>query len=107
LSNLVQIIRKHFNTRELVQILTSNFFSILYYNSEVWMLNNLNASLKRSLLSTSANALKMAVCYPKHNINYKLTQTERATPEMFSVHKLSLLLFKLYNETLPIEEYFN
>jgi hypothetical protein len=59
-----KIIRKHFNTRELLQILTSNFFSILYYNSNVWMLSNRTANLKRSLLSTSAVALKMALHYP-------------------------------------------
>ena len=68
--SIKQIITKHFNNKELLQILPSNFYSILYYNSEVWMLKNLNTNLKRSLLSTSANALKMALHYPKWNINY-------------------------------------
>jgi endonuclease/exonuclease/phosphatase family metal-dependent hydrolase len=105
--NAIKIIRKHFNTKELLQILTSNFYSILYYNSEVWLLNNLNVSLKQSLLSTSANALKMALHYPKHNISFNNLHliTKRATPNMISMYKLSLLLYKIYNEKLPTNEW--
>jgi hypothetical protein len=33
--NDIKVIRKHFNTREVLQILTINFYSIIYYNSEV------------------------------------------------------------------------
>ena len=104
--NAIKIIRKHFNTKELLQILTNNFYSILYYNSEVWMLKNLNTNLKRSLPWTSASALKMAQHYPKHNINYIDLHhiTKRATPEMFSMYKLALLLFKVYTDTLPNDE---
>ncbi len=102
----IKIIRKHFNTRERLQILTSKFYSILYYNSEVWVLNNLNANHKRSLQSTSASALKMALHYPKHNIKYINLHriTLRASPEMFSMYKLALLLFKVYNDYLSIDE---
>jgi hypothetical protein len=105
--NAIKIIRKHFNTRELLLILTSNFYSILYYNSEAWMLNNLNANLKRSLLSTSVSALKMALLYPKHNINYiNLHQiTKLTTVEVFGMCKLELLLFKVYNDCLPNDEW--
>ena len=105
--NAIKIIRKYFNTKELLQILTSNYYSILYYNSEVWMLKNLNSYLKRSLLSASANALKMALHYPKRNINYKELHriTKRATPEMLSMYKLALLLFKVYNDCWPLDEW--
>jgi hypothetical protein len=35
-TNAIRLTRKHFNTKQLIQIITSNFFSILYYKSEVW-----------------------------------------------------------------------
>ena len=68
---------------------------------------NLNSYLKRSLLSASANALKMALHYPKRNINYKELHriTNRATPEMLSMYKLALLLFKVYNDCWPLDEW--
>ena len=33
--NAIKLIRKYFNTKELVQLITSNFYSILFYNSEI------------------------------------------------------------------------
>ena len=34
--NAKRLIRKYFSSRELLQIITSNFYSILFYNSEIW-----------------------------------------------------------------------
>ena len=45
--NAIKIIRKYFNSNELLQLLTSNFYSILYYNSEVWHLPSLHVNLKK------------------------------------------------------------
>jgi hypothetical protein len=39
--NALKIIRKYFNTPELINLVTSNFFSILLYNSEIWHSANL------------------------------------------------------------------
>ena len=36
-----------------------NFYSILFYNSEVWHLPTLHQSLKNNLLSISAKAIKI------------------------------------------------
>ena len=44
----IRLIKKFFNTGELLQLVTSNFYSILYYNSEIWHLNNLKALWNRS-----------------------------------------------------------
>ena len=105
--NAIRIIRRYFNTKELLQLLTSNFFSILYYNCEVWLLNNLKLNLKTQLLGASAKALKMALHYPKHNISYLNLHSicNRATPNMFSDYKLALLLHKIYNFQIPVEEW--
>ena len=37
----IKLIRKYFTHKELSMLLTSNFFSILYYNSEIWHLKTL------------------------------------------------------------------
>ena len=37
----IRLIRNYFNTDELLKLITSNFNSILYYNSEVWHLRTL------------------------------------------------------------------
>jgi hypothetical protein len=105
--NAIRLIRRYFNTKELLQLLTSNYYSILYYNSEVWMISSLKVILKNNLLSASANAIKMAFHYPKTLISYNnLHQmAERATPEMFSKYKLALLLSKIYNTHIPHDEW--
>ena len=35
------LIRNHFNTPKLLQLITSNYYSILYFNSEAWKINTL------------------------------------------------------------------
>ena len=103
----LKLIRRYFNTNELLQILTSNVYSILYYNSEVWYLPSLKKCLKQKLFSFSANALKMALHYPKQLISFINLHkiAKRATPEMISTYKLCLLLHKLYNNEYPMVEW--
>ena len=36
----IKLIRKYFTKDEILALLTSNFYSILYYNSEVWHIPN-------------------------------------------------------------------
>ena len=44
--NAIKLIKKFFNRTELLQLVTSNFYSILYYNSGIWHLPNLKNALK-------------------------------------------------------------
>ena len=77
--NAIKILRKYFKTNELILSVTSNYFSILYYNSEVWHLPNLNQNSKHSLFVASANALKVCLHYPRLPYSYldlhKITRT--------------------------------
>ena len=80
----IKLIKNYFTAEELRTIITSNFYSLLYYNSEIWNIPNLNAELKQKLLSISANPLKL--CTPTyhdrmsflelHNINKRATPIE-------------------------------
>ena len=54
----INMIKKYFTQSEILTLLTANFYSILYYNSEIWQLPTLKPELNQMLLSASANALK-------------------------------------------------
>ena len=54
----INMIRKCFTNKELLQVVTANFYSVLYYRSEIWHIPSLKTSLKQKLLSASSLALK-------------------------------------------------
>ena len=105
--NAIKLIRKFFNTPELINLVTSNFYSILFYNSEIWHLPNLNLNLKHALLVASANCLKMCLNYPSEIISYQNLHkiTKRATPEMYCNYKMALSLYKVFNDKFPCNEW--
>ena len=106
----ISLIRRFFNQQELLQLVTSNYYSILFYNSEVWHLNTLNQSLKNSLLSISAKALKICakssdvwmLSYP--NLH---EMAGRATPDKIMSYKLALQLYRTFNDESPTQDWIN
>ena len=64
--NAIRLIRNFFNQKELLALITLNFYSILYYNSEIWHIPTLKSTLKQKLLSASARALRVSV----HHVDY-------------------------------------
>jgi hypothetical protein len=46
--NEIKLIKRFFKNKEILMILTSGFFSILYLNIEVWLLSSLNQTNKNS-----------------------------------------------------------
>jgi hypothetical protein len=59
--NVITIIRKFFISKELIILLRSNYYSVLYYNSEVWHLRSLKCNI-------SANTLRVTLHYPDPSI---------------------------------------
>ena len=55
----IKLIKKYLTKDETKMLLTSNFYSILYYNCEVWLSEGLSPRHKQQLLAASANALKI------------------------------------------------
>ena len=51
----IKMIKKYFTQSELLSLLTSNYYSILFYNSEIWHIPNLKPQIKQLSLSASAN----------------------------------------------------
>ena len=93
------MIRNFFSTNELLQLTTSNNFSVLYYNSGIWHLPCLHVNLKEKLLPSSAKAIKVCAKCNTNEISFvKLHELyHRATPEIFLLYRHALSLFKLFN----------
>ena len=95
----INMIRKYFTNKELLQVVTANFYSVLYYGSEIWHIPSLKTTLKQKLLSASSLALKTCSkqnCDQISFINlHRLNM--RATPENLMLYKHAILLYKLYN----------
>ena len=105
--NAIRLIRRFFKKDELLQLVTSNFYSILFYNSEIWHLPSLKSTLKQKLLSTSAKALKICNRQVDPMMSFEMIHTinKRATPEKFQKYKLAICLFKLYNMDFNVIEF--
>ena len=98
--NAIRLIRKYFNQKELLELITSNFYSIMYYNSEIWHLPSLKGPLKQKLLSASAKALKVGLKFFNNEMSFVNIHRmgKRATPNELMLYKLALCLYKLYNQ---------
>ena len=85
----IRLISKFFNTTELLQLITSNFYSILYYNSEIWHLPTLKGILKQKLLSSSARAIKVCVKFNVNDVSFARIHEiyKRSTPENYLLYK--------------------
>jgi hypothetical protein len=55
----IKLMWRFFNTKELIQLLKRNIFSIQFYSNEVWHIKLLNYTIKQSLLATSSNAISL------------------------------------------------
>ena len=88
-------------------MITANFYSILYYNSEIWHLPGLNPHLKQLLLAASAHALKLCTPSYERSMSYKDLHiiNKRATPPQLMKYKLSIQLHRLYNGNEPIHDW--
>ena len=98
--NAITLIRKYFSKAQLLNIITACYFSILYYNSEIWHLPQLSPAIKQKLLSASAAPLKLTTTNYHRMISYNLLHylNKRATPDQMTKYKHALLLHKTYND---------
>jgi hypothetical protein len=95
--NALKIIRKYFTTKEFLMLLRSNYYSVLYYNSEVWLIHSLSVANKKLLFSTSPNALKVAYNYIFQYISFMAihSMAVRATPTLLTNYKLASMLYNV------------
>ena len=88
---------------ELKQIITANYYSILYYNLNIWHLPTLALKLKQKLLSAFGDVLKLRTLYCPQDMSFITLhhQTARATPNQMLKFKLSIQLYKTFNTQHP------
>ena len=106
--NAISLIKRYFGQDELIKLVTANFYSKLYYNSEVWQIPTLNQSLRNKLLAASARALKVCA---KTNDMWMLSFKDlhemagRATPNRLAKYKMAPQLYKTVEHRCPTSEW--
>ena len=80
-------------------LLDSYFYSVLYYNAQVWLTPDLNANLRQQLLSVLANALRSCIINNANEISFinihKINR--KSTPDQIMLYQISLELHKNLN----------
>ena len=96
----LRMLRKFFNDQEMRLLLDSNFYSVLYYNSVLWLTPELSSVLKQSLLSISANALRSCMLSNCNEISFENIHKlcKKCTPSQIMYYQTSLQLHKSINE---------
>ena len=81
-------------------LLDSNFYSVLYYNSVIWLTPNLSPDLKQSLLSISACALRSCIMHVGYDISFDNIHkaNKKCTPKQIMYYQIALKLHKVLNE---------
>ena len=106
--NAIKLIKQYFTSEELLRLVTSNFYSLLFYNSEIWHIHTIHGSLKRLLLSTSAKAIKTCLragdcALMSFEDIHELSG--RATPQQMMNYKMSLQLYRTINLQVPTQDW--
>ena len=96
----LRLLRKLFNDQEMRLLLNSNFYSILYYNSVLWLTPGLSSALKQSLLSISANVLRSFMMSYSAEISFETIHKmcRKCTPAQIMAYQTSLHLHKTISE---------
>jgi hypothetical protein len=97
----IKLIKKNFTKKELMTLVIANYYSILFYNSEIWHIPSLCRQTKTQLMRASANPLK--ICCPSYDMSISFERlhniTHRPNPDTLMKYKHALLLHKVYNST--------
>ena len=95
----LKLIKRYMFPHEMKQLLISNYYSILYYNSQIWLSHALCHESKQQLLSASANALRSCINLRNPFISFEAIHKhfKQPTPVQIGNYAMSLLLFGIYN----------
>ena len=103
----IKRIAKFFSKEERTMLITSLYYSKLYYGSEVWHLPDRTATQNKMIKFASANALRTIsndiTIFHTHTQIHKICK--RALPDQMIKYKHALLLYKLLRQCTPDEEF--
>ena len=101
----LRIISKFFTIPEKLSLLTSLFYSRLYYGSQIWLLPSLKRVLKTKLFSASGNALKLL----EKDLSFRELHKKynRATPTQFQRYITAVSIYDLVKTETPEDDWIN
>ena len=96
----LRLIKRFFTESEMRTLLDANFYSVLYYNSVIWLTPHLSPDLKQNLLSISACALRSCLMRGGYEISFDNIHkvNKKCTPKQIMQYQIALKLHKLLNE---------
>ena len=103
----IKVIAKYFSKEEKRTLLTSLFYSKLYYGSEIWHIPGRSMTQNKKLKLASANAIRS--CDKSMTIFHTHTQihsiANRALPDQMLNYKHAISMYKLFNHCQPETEF--
>ena len=99
------MINKYFTIPEKLTLLTSLFYSRLYYGSQIWLIPSLKRVLKTKLYSASGNALKLL----ERGMSFRELHKKynRATPTQFQKYTTAVSFHDLVKNETPENDWIN
>ena len=97
----LRLLRRHFSNIEMRTLLDSYFYSVLYYNSVIWLTPSISSHMKQQLLSISANAIRSCIMHNSYDISFENLHknNKKCTPSQIMLYQVSLKLHKVLNDT--------
>ncbi len=98
----LKLLKNYFTPQQMRILLDSQFYSVLYYNSVIWLTSEIRASLKHDLMSISANALRSCIMKDNYDVSFENIhlKCKKCTPNQISLYQSALKLHKTVNENL-------
>jgi len=87
-------VRTFFTDKEMINLVTANVYSKLYYGSQVWLLPNLKEKLFTKMFSHSGRILKIIDKDSSFRALHK--KYNRSTPKIFALYQTSLCLYNAH-----------
>ena len=84
-------------------LLDSHFYSVLYYNSVIWLRPEIENGMKQKLLSISASALRSCLMNKCNVISFERIHelNKKCTPSQIMLYQAALSLHKTLNFEIP------
>ena len=100
--HVLRTVRSFFTEKEMANIITSIYYSKLYYGSQVWLLPDLKDRHFKRLYSESGRALKLV----DNSLSYRQLHKQfcRATPRIYSLYLTSTLLHRYLSDEMCAEQ---
>jgi hypothetical protein len=101
----LRVINKYFTETERLTLMTSFFYSRLYYGSQIWLIPSLKKALKSKLFSASGAALRLL----DRDLSFKELHRKynRATPSQFQKYTTAISLYDLIKKEIPENDWIN